>query len=99
MEYPIEVYTALKEYFKENHEMEIEEDEIEEMSLNDVLSYYLEWEGIIGYDNIIYAIFQEKIWDFIQELEYNNNVEKRRGNKNPSVDISYVIDRLSHMFK
>lgn len=54
------IRNAIKDYFMENfHEM-ITDSEIYEMDKHEVLKYFLEWEGIIGYTSFIEQIMEQE---------------------------------------
>lgn len=51
--YTPHIYSAVKEWYKCNKGEIINSYEIDELPVIEVLSIYLEWEGIIGYTNQI----------------------------------------------
>lgn len=51
---------AIKDYFMENFKEIITDYEIYEMDKHEVLKYFLEWEGIIGYTSFIEQIMDQE---------------------------------------
>lgn len=56
--YSTQIYEDIQEYYFENYHIELSEHEIDNMDKYDVLQAYLEWNGIFGYTNTIYAIME-----------------------------------------
>jgi len=52
------VYEDVKEYFKENIGDEVTNEQIDKMPAHDVLDYYLQWNGIIGWTSDIVSIME-----------------------------------------
>ena len=52
------IYQDIKEFFKENYGEDIDNERIDKMSKRDVLDYYLQWNGIIGYTSDIVNIVE-----------------------------------------
>lgn len=64
-DYPYNVVKAVEHWFLYNADG-ISEYEVSKMSPEEVLYYFLEWEGIIGYTNTIVNIFQAVEYDDCQ---------------------------------
>ena len=56
MKYRASVYDDVKDFFKENYDQEITNDDVDNMSRSEVLSHWLNWNGIIGYTRTILDI-------------------------------------------
>lgn len=56
--YPFYIYRDINNYLKENGYNELTESEIDNLSVELVLDYYLSWNGIFGYTNDLLAIFK-----------------------------------------
>lgn len=56
MKYRASVYDDVIDYYKENLYTDITKDDVDKMERKDVLRYWLEWNGIIGYDYYILDI-------------------------------------------
>lgn len=54
--YRYNIYDDVREYVKENFGEDITDEDIDKMSRDDVLRYWLEWNGIIGYTSYILNI-------------------------------------------
>lgn len=52
------IYEDVIEYYKENFYEDIDEDDVDKMERDDVLKYWLEWNGIIGYTYDIVNIIE-----------------------------------------
>lgn len=59
-EYPDYVISQVKTFFRENYGEYISREKVMRMSPSAVLGYYLEWEGIYGYDHVIHEIISAK---------------------------------------
>lgn len=57
-DYPINVVRDVIDYFAENNGTTITEYEVDEMQPKEVLSIYLEWNGILGYTEDIVSIME-----------------------------------------
>lgn len=62
MKYDWKIYNSLKNYFLENENKVITDEEIDKMSKYEILSIFLEWEGIIGYESAIGSLIPD-LWD------------------------------------
>lgn len=61
MKYSHKIYIAIKDYFNENLNQDLSIEEIDKnLTKYEVLDYFLKWEGIMGYTDAIYSIFEEK---------------------------------------
>lgn len=60
MKYRYNIYEDVKEFFKENYDQDITNEDIDKMSNHDVLDYYLSWNGIRGYTGTIIGIMEAK---------------------------------------
>lgn len=58
-DYPMQVVKAVEEWYKHNADG-ISETEVREMKPSTIASLYLEWEGIIGYNSTMEAIYNAK---------------------------------------
>ena len=60
MKYRMSIYSDVIDYFKENYGEDITKEQIDKMPNKDVLDYYLQWNGIIGYTYDIISIMGAK---------------------------------------
>lgn len=56
--YRYNIYRDVKDFFKENYDEDIDNERIDKMSKRDVLDYYLQWNGIIGWTGDIVNIME-----------------------------------------
>lgn len=62
MNYNWKIYDSVKAWFEENEQKKITDKEIDKMSKYEVLSIFLEWEGIFGYTDAIASLIDDA-WD------------------------------------
>ena len=56
------IYDRIKAWYEENEGKKITDEEIDKMSKYEILTTFLEWEGIIGYDSAIGSLIPD-LWD------------------------------------
>lgn len=95
------VYEDVIEYYKENFYEDITEDDVDKMERDDVLKYWLEWNGIIGYTydivNIIEAnedLYSKK--DLINSLNAYIDVLKHDENSAHSEEVKQVLRNVAY---
>lgn len=69
MKYTSTVYDSVKDYYFENFNETLTNYDIDKMDRGDVLSAFLTWEGIIGYDFLIKKIMGYYDCKYVEQME------------------------------
>ena len=110
MKYRQAIYNDVIEYFKENFGDDIDQEQVDKMSNKDVLDYYLQWNGIIGYTGDIACIMQahdelytkqdvmNELIAYIGVLKHDINGEQDKVVKHILNNVIYSLNEIVNNF-